>query len=288
MRIEIHHTLSFLPTDEASNLVVQLLCTPVSTSVQTVERWHIDAPGIDEAARFSDAYGNSVHMLNQLRPSGPIEVVASGIVETRDTHGVLGKPSGEPVPALYMRSTTLTKVPVTLYSKFRASKDSRLSVLHGLMARVSEVLGGPPVGDEPGPAQSQTQQLAGGQSQSQSQSQGDPAAEPAAPEVSQPLIHADAALLAHGFIGSARALGIPARFVSGYLLDDETPGLHAWAEAYDPGLGWIGFDPTHQLCPAGNHVRLSVGLDALSTTPLRAIPAGDGAQTVAVSVTAAS
>jgi len=263
MRIAIRHTLSLVPPPDTSNLVFQLLLTPGSGPTQKLERWSVEAPGIGNAARFADAFGNLVHLVNQLRPEGPIAITASGIVETFDRSGVVGKPTGEPVPALFLRATTLTRVPVTLYGKFRSSKDDRIATLHGLMARVGEVLGG---NEDP---QRQDQD---GQSQSQ------------ALDTPKP----DAALLAHGFIGAARALDIPARYVSGYLLGEEgKPALHAWAEAYDPGLGWIGFDPSLQLCPTERHVRLSVGLDALSTTPVRAVPDGEGTRTLEISVEAA-
>jgi transglutaminase-like putative cysteine protease len=57
---------------------------------------------------------------------------------------------------------------------------------------------------------------------------------------------------AHVFIGAARLLGVPARYVSGYLLMDASTAQdagHAWAEAHVPGLGWVGFDPSNEICP---------------------------------------
>lgn len=264
MRIAIRHQLSITPPPETGNMVFQLLMTPGSGTTQKVERWSVEMAGISNAARFADAFGNTVHFVNQMRPEGPVGITATGLVETFDRNGVLGKPAGEPVPGLYLRATTLTKVPVTLYGKFRGMKDDRIGLLHALMARVGEVLG--------------AEDAQAGQNQDgQSQTQG-------AGEARK----ADAPLLAHGFVGAARALDIPARYVSGYLLGDgDTCGLHAWAEAYDPGLGWIGFDPYLQICPSERHVRLCVGLDALSTTPVRAVPDGNGVRTISVSVEAA-
>ena len=63
------------------------------------------------------------------------------------------------------------------------------------------------------------------------------------------------------------------------------PAFHAWAEAYDEGLGWIGFDARLQICPADRHVRLAAGLDASGTRPVRMVPAGDAGD-VEVSVEA--
>jgi transglutaminase-like putative cysteine protease len=78
--------------------------------------------------------------------------------------------------------------------------------------------------------------------------------------------------LTHRFLGAARALAIPARYVTGYLWHEGAGRFHAWAEAWDDGLGWIGFDPLLDLCPAECHVRLASGLDAFGTMPIRAVP----------------
>ena len=269
MRISIRHQLSVTPPAGTTHAVLQVLLTPPSGPTQRVESWSVDLPGIESAGRFVDAYGNSAHLVNQGKPEGALTVTVEGVVLTSDRHGVLGRVGGEPVPALYKRVTPLTKASVTLYGKFRGSKDSRLDVLHALMARVGEMLG---VAEE---AQEQTQMAADG-SQSQSQGGGSKILPPASE-------------YAHAFIGGARALDIPARYVTGYLTgaDDGVSAFHAWAEAYDDGLGWIGFDPRLQLCPTDRHVRLAVGLDALGTQPVRIVPAGDGVVTTEISVTEA-
>lgn len=266
MRISIRHQLSVTPPAGAPHAVLQLLLTPLSGPTQTVESWSVEMPGIGNAGRFVDAYGNTAHLVNQSKPEGTLTAMVKGVVSTVDRHGVLGRIGGEPVPALYKRVTPLTKGASAIHGKFRGSKDSRLDVLHALMARVGEVLGAPEA------AQVQTQMAADG---SQSQSQGIVAKAPAG-----------ATEHAHAFIGAARALDIPARYVTGYLLGAEEGqvAFHAWAEAFDEGLGWIGFDPLLQLCPTDRHVRLAVALDALGAQPVRAVPAGDGVATVDVSV----
>jgi transglutaminase-like putative cysteine protease len=271
MRISIRHQLSFAPPPGTANAVLQLLLTPLSGPTQTVESWSVEMAGIGNAGRFTDAFGNIVHLVNQSRPEGALEVTAPGVVRTSDRHGVLGRVGGEPVPALYKRITPLTKASASLYGKFRGSRDSRLDVLHGLMARVGELLGT----EEPS-AQGQSQMAADG---SQSQSQG---------SVGEGKPHAGASGYAHAFIGGARALDIPARYVTGFLVgaEDGQSSFHAWAEAYDEALGWIGFDPLLQLCPTDRHVRLAAGLDALGAQPVRAVPAGDGVRDVEVSVEA--
>ncbi|WP_052715576.1 transglutaminase family protein [Devosia chinhatensis] len=267
MRIEIDHSLKLSLPYQPAQALFHLLLTPGSGPTQNVEDWSVEVEGVDNAGRFADAFGNLVHLVNQSRPEGEIAIRAHGVVTTTDTNGVLGKPAGEPVPTLYRRVTALTRAPVTLYGKFRTGKDTRLDILHGLMARVGETLGLP----EPAEDGVQSQMSADG---AQVQRQGEAVDLPPPPDY------------AHLFIGGARALDIPARFVTGYLAPsaERQGGLHAWAEAYDDRLGWIGFDPRLQICPTEHYVRLAVGLDAETAVPLRTSPVGDMVQEAQVTL----
>jgi transglutaminase-like putative cysteine protease len=73
------------------------------------------------------------------------------------------------------------------------------------------------------------------------------------------------------FIEACRAMGLAARFVSGYEEGDRTVverDLHAWAEVYVPGGGWRGFDPTHGLTVADRHIALVASPFATQTLPI--------------------
>ncbi len=75
------------------------------------------------------------------------------------------------------------------------------------------------------------------------------------------------------FMECCRAVDLPARFVSGYLVGapktpDSDRHLHAWAEVYLPGAGWVGFDPTQGLVVADGHVALCASADPLQTAPV--------------------
>ena len=270
MKIAIRHQLSLGLGAGVSRGVQHLLLTPQSGPTQTVREWSIEMPGFAGAASFIDGYGNRAQLVSQVKPEAELVISIVGMVDTIDRNGVIGKPAGEAPPGLYRRTTALTKAAGAITSKFRSvpkGGSDRIPLLHGLMARVGEVIGGV--------EQAQTQSL-DESGQSQSQSQGD-AERPAASE------------FAHAFIGAARALEIPARYVTGYLAgsEDEPAAFHAWAEAWDDGLGWIGFDPTLGYCPTDRHVRVAVGLDAVSAVPVRSIPAVGTPQVLAMSVEAA-
>ena len=89
---------------------------------------------------------------------------------------------------------------------------------------------------------------------------------------------------AHVFIALARPLGIPTRYVSGYLFRDvaaqdrSTDGAtHAWVEAYLPRLGWTGFDPTNNIVAGERHIRVAVGRDYADVPPTRGVYKGAAA-----------
>ena len=80
---------------------------------------------------------------------------------------------------------------------------------------------------------------------------------------------------AHLFCAFAKQNHIPARYVSGYLHQGNgyfgDSQMHAWAEAYVPGIGWIGFDPTNNLIAGDNHIKVSHGKDYNDCSPLRGV-----------------
>jgi transglutaminase-like putative cysteine protease len=92
----------------------------------------------------------------------------------------------------------------------------------------------------------------------------------------------------HVFIAAARFLGIPARYVSGYLWTgvDDRPydASHAWTEAHVPGLGWVGFDAANRICPTENYVRVAVGLDYDAAAPVRGLRRGPAEESLDVEV----
>lgn len=251
MLITISHTLSLMLGPGTVRSVQHVLLTPQSGPTQTVRQWAIDMPGMAGAASFIDGFGNRAHLVTQFRPEAQLTVSVKGIVDTIDRNGVVGRLPGEPPSAIYRRPSPLAKAAGAITSKFRSGPkegQGRIALLHELMARVGEVIGG---------AQSQSQSAEG---QAQAQSQGE-VAKVGAPD------------FAHAFIGAARALEIPARYVTGYVAaHGDDASWHAWAEAWDDGLGWIAFDPALGYCPTDRHVRVATGLDGGAVPAIRGVP----------------
>jgi len=86
----------------------------------------------------------------------------------------------------------------------------------------------------------------------------------------------------HAFIAACRLLGVPARYVSGYLCSDSGVALHAWAEAWSEER-WRSFDIV-QGGPIGEaHIKVAVGADHLDACPIRGMRTGGGLETMSAS-----
>jgi transglutaminase-like putative cysteine protease len=97
---------------------------------------------------------------------------------------------------------------------------------------------------------------------------------------------------AHVMIALVRELRVPCRYVSGYLFhttEDQSSSAegasHAWVEAFLPGLGWVGFDPTNDTICNQRHIRVAVGRDYAEVPPTRGVYKGGGESELSVSVT---
>jgi transglutaminase-like putative cysteine protease len=98
---------------------------------------------------------------------------------------------------------------------------------------------------------------------------------------------------AHLGIACLRSLGLPARYVSGYLRTRPPEGQprlvgvdasHAWFAVFCPGAGWVDFDPTNNCQPAGEHITVALGRDFGDVSPVAGILTGGGEHEVQVSV----
>jgi transglutaminase-like putative cysteine protease len=185
-----------------------------------------------------------------------------GEVETSDTAGVIGRHGGH-IPLWYfLKSTPLTEASREIQALARSVGDVRsdpLVALHKLSAQVLSA-----VRYETGRTDSTT-----------------------TAEMALEAGHGVCQDHAHIFISAARHLGIPARYVSGYLmLTDriEQEASHAWAEAHIDGLGWVGFDISNGISPDPRYVRVATGSDYAEAAPISGVSYGSGEQSMVVSL----
>jgi transglutaminase-like putative cysteine protease len=98
---------------------------------------------------------------------------------------------------------------------------------------------------------------------------------------------------AHLAIACLRSIGLPARYVSGYLRTRSPAGKerlvgvdasHAWFAVFCPDVGWVDFDPTNNLLPADEHITVAFGRDYADVSPVSGVITGGGSHLVKVSV----
>lgn len=263
MRISIVHRIVCRYAGEIVHSAQYLRLTPGSNPSQQVRSWHIGAP--DQLTPWRDAFGNRCHTLVVERPGHEIVIVASGQVDTTNIGGVLPNDDGALPIEVFLRPTELTHIDAAVrdyaHSFDRPLSHSRLEGLHALMGGIRERIGdGGGAGDVISTA-SEVLQASVGVCQDH----------------------------AHLFIACCRALGVPARYVGGYLFDGErddanTSG-HGWAAAWVDDLGWVSFDVTNMVCGTDRHVGVSIGLDCAGAAPVRGVRSGvPGAEELEVAV----
>jgi transglutaminase-like putative cysteine protease len=249
MRIRIWHDTTYRYSWPVTGVIQTLRLTPRNTEGQYVMGWRIDISADCPLTCHVDAFGNVTHTLTADGPLDHLVVHVEGEVEIEDTHGVV-RGTVEPFPpSLFLRETPLTQPneEICAFARDVTGKVEQqpLPMLHALLDTLAETI----VFDTD-PTHAHTT-----------------AAEAFA------LKRGVCQDISHIFLASARSLGIPARYVSGYFhradgVNEQQAG-HAWAEAYVEGLGWVGFDATNGMCPTDAHLRVAVGLDYLSAAPVR-------------------
>ncbi len=255
MRIRIRHTTQYSYDGPIRSAVQVLRMTPRPHDGQHVSSWRIETDADGRLRQGEDPFGNITHTLAIDGPVQRVRLMVSGEVETFDTGGVVrGIVERFPVE-VFLRETPLSLLDGDMRdyaSGLVAPGGDLLTRLHSLLAAIHrDIQFCPGTTDASGTAIEAFQQKSG---------------------VCQDL--------AHIFIGMARWHGIPARYVSGHLVRHdgvtEQDAAHAWAEAFVPGLGWVGFDPANGMCPTDGYVRVATALDYLGAAPVRGSRYGGG------------
>lgn len=263
MRIRIRHETAYAYETPAKRAIEILRLTPRGHDGQFILDWRID---VDHDCRLNqsfDPFGNTVHAFTAEGPLSGLVIIAEGSIETSDTSGVLTGQIERFPPTIFLRDTDLTVSDAAIRDFARTiagtSGPRQLDLMHHLMAGIRERLRFEVNATDTGTSATEAFRMNHGVCQD----------------------------FAHIFVAAVRHLGIPARYVSGYLRRsdhiDQDAG-HAWAEALIDGLGWVGFDPANGICPTDAYVRLAIGLDYLGAAPVRGTRYGGSGESLAVRV----
>jgi transglutaminase-like putative cysteine protease len=263
MRLKIFHSTTYRYDPPASSVIQILRMTPGSHDGQYVAEWQIDVSTDSRLDVHEDAFGNLTHVMTH-GSLADLTITVGGLVETHDNGGVLRGTDERFPPSLFLRPTTLTAVNPAMAAfsrELRAESESDvLGFLHSLMTQVNEHMTFDEDPTHSGTSAAEAFALKRGVCQD----------------------------YAHIFIACARAAAVPSRFVSGHFLRSDgmvnQEAGHAWAEAYVPDLGWVGFDAANCICTTDAHVRVAIGLDYLGAAPIRGTRYGGGAETLSVEV----
>ena len=238
----------------------QLRMHPKSRAGQVVRHWAVHVQGGDISLAYQDQHNNHVDLAVLAPNATHVEIVSEGVVETVNTHGIVGQQGGHVPLWMFLRPTELTKPGKRIAALAKDIGDA--SSVAGLHALSAAILGAMPYQiEDTGVSDSAEDALTRG--------------------------HGVCMDHAHVFIAAARKLGIPARYVSGYLMIEgggEQTASHAWAEAHVENLGWVGFDISNGISPDDRYVRVATGLDYRDAAPVSGISFGDHSENLVVSV----
>lgn len=265
MQLSIQHRTHYSYSEVLNYTIQQLRLTPRDGFGQRIKNWTIRVNG--HLHRADDTFGNIAHMLVIDSPHREIDIVASGEVET----GIAMPMDEDSLPlGIYLRNTPLT-MPDAAIIRFAAQYTGHVNsdigllddMIFGILGRVPYTRSSTAVNT----TAAASFDLGSGVCQDH----------------------------AHIFITCCRSLGLPARYVSGYLFttadgEANSNGVgslmesHAWADVYLPEAGWISFDVSNGVRASEYHVRLATGLDYKDASPVTGVRIGGGLETMEVSV----
>jgi len=266
MRLAVRHVTRYRFDPPLAHGLQRLRLGPKETHGQKVREWRMQLAGAKVEGSYDDHNANHVTLVSLEAGTAELVITCSGVVDTADQSGILGPHTGKLPLWAFLPQTPLTRpgsrmraLVAGLGAGARAEAGDTLALLHALSAGVLEA-----VAYEAGHTHAQT-------------------------SAEEALVAARGVCQdhAHIFIGCARALGVPARYVSGYLMMNdrvEQEAGHAWVEAHVDGLGWVGFDVSNGISPDARYVRVASGRDYAEAAPVTGISFGAGEGEVSVSL----
>lgn len=259
MTLSIRHTTHYAFAQPVVHALQRLRLTPKETQGQRIIDWTMTFDNAHAKLQYDDQHCNHVTLIGLAPGAREVTVTCQGTVETEDNAGLIGRHSGHLPLWSFLRQTPLTRPGAKLRGLLREVAGpvdaAPLDFLHALSGLIRDR-----IAYEAGRTHSAT--------------------------TAEEAVGHGAGVCqdhAHIFIGAARASGIPARYVSGYLMMDdrvEQEATHAWAEAHVEGLGWVGFDVSNGISPDPRYVRVATGSDYRDAAPITGISFGAAADEV--------
>lgn len=263
MRLGVHYNTIYHYTEPTQRVTQLLRLTPSSFAGQNVLDWRIDVDCDARLREGRDGYGNVTHMLYVDRPVLSLKVSVTGKVLTEDRAGLVEGLPNELPPQVFLRPTALTATGPAI-TDFAAAIEKQggtgLEKLHRLTTAIHSRMN------------FDTEQTETHTTAHEAFSAG----------------HGVCQDFSHIFLAVARAIGFPARYISGHLFRRDGDALqeaaHAWVEAHVSDLGWVAFDPSNGISADDAYIRVAAGLDYRDAAPVAGARRGGGEETLAVDV----
>ncbi len=268
MRLKVRHSTLYNFNVPMRFITQSHRLTPAQNAAQTVMDWTVSAEDAVFGASFTDGAGDAISTMTVQGPVDRVAVLVEGTVDTSDTAGILRNHREIISPRAYLQATSATLANAALIelknAALAAPDDGQLAAAHALSTAVSDAIAYVPGATGQGTTAAEALALGKGVCQDQT----------------------------HALIAISHAAGLPARYVTGYLLTGEETeageAAHAWAEIYLDALGWVGFDPANRCCPDERYIRLGSGRDASEAAPIRGVSRGGGVEAMDVTVVVAA
>lgn len=261
-RLLISHSTHYTFDRPVTYALQRLKLRPKDNAGQTVIDWDIAIDGGRIQSACEDAHLNHVALVSVDSGRTEISIKCSGTVETTNSDGVIGKHRGNIPLWCFLKPTRMTiagKSVAKMLGGFKIGSANELSGLHTLSDIIREHV---PYQDGFTNAGTTAEQAIGiGKGVCQDH--------------------------AHVFLAAARHLGIPARYVSGYLLMEgviDQSASHAWVEAHIEPLGWVGFDISNGYSPDQRYIRVATGFDYSDAAPISGLSFGALDESMVVSL----
>lgn len=259
--LTISHTTEYSYDAPVQYALQKIRLRPLGSTMQEVVNWSVEVSGGKIEGSYNDHYGNRVDLVSTTPGESVLHIHSSGKVNTLNETGVLGRVFGRAPLWHFKQPTPLTIPGPAIKAMPRITNDSKkqLAALHDLSATILKAL----------PYKTGTTNV---QTTAEDALQG------------KGGVCQDHAQI---FIAVARLSGIPARYVSGYLMIEDQvtqEATHAWAEVFLEDLGWVGFDASNGVSPDEKYVRVALGRDARDAAPVEGLRIGDADETLMVSL----
>ena len=270
MLLRVQHETKLSYTEPVSETVFEVRMSPPSDEDQTNLGYQLRTTPSAPVTVYRDGFGNRIDLFNILTPYQELVIRATSIVRTHRMKSSRSRLESVPFDAGgddFRTASTIEYLQPSPLVTAGAELDGFLSAMprhEGTLAEVVDSL------------------MSGVKSRLAYEKKVTTARTPVGEALR--LGRGVCQDFSHLFLAACRGIGLPARYVSGYIHQPGELATHAWCQVWDGRGGWVDVDPTHGTFPADDHIKIGIGRDYSDVPPNRGVWKGRGQESIAVSV----